>query len=140
MLEQKLKEADLVLDSYLFEGELAMLDGSVNASSKKNCSFFARQYLYMHDPQLVPSSKPEIMIKSVFKDLPGRILSDFENFAVWDMRRCLEIWFKDLTVKVVQLTFEFAQRKLLPIWRIGENAADKGLQRYFGEGWFLVVR
>ena len=35
---QKLKEADLVLDSYLFEGELAMLDGSVNASSKKNCS------------------------------------------------------------------------------------------------------
>ena len=80
------------------------------------------------------------MIKSVFKDLPGRILSDFENFAVWDMRRCHEIWFKDLTMKVVWLTFEFAQRKLLPIWRIGENAADKGRQRYFGEGWFLVVR
>ena len=105
----------------------------------------------MHDPQLVASSKREIMIKSVFKDLPGRILSDFENFAVFhsnvdnfmltrDIRRCLEIWFKDLTMKVVWLTFELAQRKLLPIWRIGENAADKGRQRYFGEGWFLVVR
>ena len=84
-------------------------------------------------------ARPPPLVGTKSQVYPKKLL-DGSPKLTRDMRRCLEIWFKDLTMKVVWLTFELAQRKLLPIWRIGENAADKGRQRYFGEGWFLVVR